>query len=96
MPHFISLMRYTQKGLADIKSSTERAKLSAERVEKVGGRSADIYLTMGAYDLVQVFEMPSDEAMMRYLLTARADGYVDPHVLRAFPATDYKRIIEEL
>ncbi|MEZ5774493.1 MAG: GYD domain-containing protein [Hyphomicrobiaceae bacterium] len=96
MPHFISLMRYTEKGLREIKGSTERARLSAERVEKLGGRSTDFYLTMGAYDLVQVFEMPSEESMMRYLLTARADGYVDPLVLRAFPAADYRRIVESL
>lgn len=96
MPHFISLMRYTQKGLSEIEGSTERAKLSAERVERLGGRSTDFYLTMGAYDLVQVFEMPSEQAMMRYLLTARADGYVDPLVLRAFPAAEYREIIGSL
>ena len=46
MPHFISLMRYTEKGLREIKGSTERARLSAERVEKLGGRSTDFQVTV--------------------------------------------------
>lgn len=93
MPHYISLMRYTQKGLAEIKDSPARAKASAARVAALGGHSVAIWLTMGTYDLVQVFEMPSDEAMMQYLLTARADGYVEPLVLKALESDDMRTII---
>ncbi|MET2827059.1 GYD domain-containing protein [Mesorhizobium shangrilense] len=94
MPYFISLMRLTQRGLDEIANSPERARVSRERVENLGGRSVALYSTMGAYDFVQVFEMPSEAAMMQYLLVARQDGHVDPVVLRAFDAPEWSSIVE--
>ena len=94
MPHYICLMRFTQRGLAEIRDSTARAAVSKTRVEKLGGRSVSFYLTMGAYDVVQIFEMPSEAAMMEYLLTARSDGHVDPLVLPAFDEAQYGAIIQ--
>lgn len=94
MPYFISLMRLTQRGLDEIANSPERARVSRERVEDLGGRSIALYATMGAYDFVQIFEMPSETAMMQYLLVARQDGHVDPVVLRAFDATAWSSIVE--
>ncbi|AZO43597.1 GYD domain-containing protein [Mesorhizobium sp. M7D.F.Ca.US.005.01.1.1] len=94
MPYFISLMRLTQRGLDEIANSPERARVSRERVEDLGGRSVALYATMGAYDFVQIFEMPSETAMMQYLLVARQDGHVDPVVLRAFDASAWSSIVE--
>jgi uncharacterized protein with GYD domain len=94
MPYFISLMRLTQRGLDEIANSPERARVSRERVEDLGGRSVALYATMGAYDFVQIFEMPSETAMMQYLLVARQDGHVDPVVLRAFDAPAWSSIVE--
>jgi uncharacterized protein with GYD domain len=94
MPYFISLMRLTQRGLDEIANSPERARVSRERVEDLGGRSVALYATMGVYDFVQIFEMPSETAMMQYLLVARQDGHVDPVVLRAFDASAWSSIVE--
>ncbi|RVD46074.1 GYD domain-containing protein [Mesorhizobium sp. M4B.F.Ca.ET.169.01.1.1] len=94
MPYFISLMRLTQRGLDEIANSPERARVSRERVEALGGRSVALYATMGAYDFVQIFEMPSEAAMMQYLLVARQDGHVDPVVLRSFDAQEWSSIVE--
>ncbi len=81
-------MRLTDKGLAELAGSPDRRKVSEERVAALGGRSIAFYATLGAYDFVQVFEMPDNEAMMEYVLTARRDGFVDPLILPAFdPAT---------
>jgi uncharacterized protein with GYD domain len=51
---------------------------------------------MGIYDFVQVFDMPSNEAMMEYLLKARQDGYVDPIVLPAFDVESYGNIVKTI
>lgn len=88
MPLFISLMRLTQRGLDELHNSPERARISKERVEKLGGRSIVFYATMGPYDFVQVFEMPDEARMMEYVLTARRDGHVEPLILPAFDTGD--------
>lgn len=93
MPHFISLMRLTQRGLDEIAHSQRRGRLSRERAETLGGRSVAFYATMGAYDFVQVFEMPDEATMMQYLITARRDGHVDPVILRAFDGDEWGSIV---
>lgn len=94
MPTYISLMRMKDKGYAELEHSPQRGRISAERVEKLGGRSIALYATMGPYDFVQVFEMPSDTAMMQYVATARGDGYVDPVILPAFDGAQWRGIVE--
>ncbi|UVC16536.1 GYD domain-containing protein [Mesorhizobium onobrychidis] len=93
---YISLMRLTDKGLAELAGSPERRKISEERVAALGGRSIAFYATLGTYDFVQVFEMPDNEAMMQYVLTARRDGFVEPLILPAFDPQIFGAIVERV
>jgi uncharacterized protein with GYD domain len=93
---YISLMRLTQKGLTELTDSAKRRKVSEDRVAALGGRSIAFYALLGPYDFVQVFEMPSNEAMMQYVLTARRDGHVEPLILPAFDTDTYGQILTEM
>ncbi|MCF1505947.1 GYD domain-containing protein [Afifella sp. H1R] len=93
---YVSLMRLTEKGLAELSDSVRRRKVSEERVAALGGRSIAFYAVMGPYDFVQVFEMPSNAAMMQYVLTARRDGHVDPLILPAFDTECWGGIVEHI
>lgn len=90
---YISLMRLTDKGLAELAGSPDRRKISEERVAALGGKSIAFYATLGAYDFVQVFEMPDNEAMLQYVLTARRDGFVEPLILPAFDPQTFGAIV---
>jgi uncharacterized protein with GYD domain len=90
---YISLMKLTPKGLAELGDSARRREVSEARVAALGGRSIAFYAVMGQYDFVQVFEMPSNEAMMQYVMTARRDGFVDPLILPAFDTDEWGRIV---
>lgn len=90
---YVSLMRLTQKGLDELTDSARRRKVSEERVAALGGRSIAFYALLGNYDFMQVFEMPSNEAMMQYVLTARRDGHVEPLILPAFDTETYGQIL---
>ncbi len=94
MIKYISLMKLTQRGLDELGDSAKRREVSEARVAALGGRSLAFYAVMGPYDFVQVFEMPSNEAMMQYVMTARRDGYVEPLIMPAFDTGDWGRIIE--
>lgn len=96
MLKYVSLMRLTAKGLAELAGSPARRKVSEERVAALGGRSLAFYATLGPYDFVQVFEMPSNEAMMQYVLAARRDGFVDPLILPAFDPPTFGAIVERV
>ncbi len=91
---YLSLMRLTQKGLAELTDSAKRRKVSEDRVAALGGRSIAFYALLGPYDFAQVFEMPSNEAMMQYVLTARRDGHVEPLILPAFDTKIYGQILD--
>lgn len=93
---FISLMKLTAKGLAELTDSAKRRKVSEDRVAALGGRSIAFYAVMGTYDFVQVFEMPSNEAMMQYVMTARRDGHVDPLILPAFDTESWGSIVNNV
>ena len=90
---YISLMKLTQRGLDELGDSARRRAVSEARVAALGGRSLAFHAVMGPYDFVQLFEMPSNEAMMQYVMTARRDGYVEPLIMPAFDTDDWGRII---
>jgi len=94
LQRYVSLMRLTAKGLAELSDSAARRKVSEDRVAALGGRSLSFYATLGPYDFVQIFEMPGNEAMMQYVLAARRDGFVDPLILPAFDPATFGAIVE--
>jgi len=93
---YISLMRFTDKGLGCLHESKQRLEQSQARTEALGGRSRAFFATLGVYDFVQVFEMPDNDTMMEYALTARRDGYVDPVILPAFETDSYSAILNRM
>ena len=50
MPGYISLCKYTQQGIAGIKTAPERLKQTKALFEKMGVRLVGIWWTLGEYD----------------------------------------------
>jgi len=96
MQQYVALLRLTPKGLQELGNSAARRKTSEDRVGSLGGRSIAFFITLGAYDFVQVFEMPSNAAMMQYALSARRDGFVEPLILPAFDIAKFNDILDNL
>jgi uncharacterized protein with GYD domain len=96
MPHFVSLVRYTQQGISKIKDSPARFDASKKAAEAEGGKVLAWYLTMGQYDAVLISEFPSDEACAKFALTVGSLGNVSTETLKAFPEAEYRKIIGSL
>ena len=96
MNTYIALVNYTEQGITAIKDSPERADHVGQLLAKAGGRVKDVYLTMGAYDFVVIFEAPDDETMTSVLLEAGRLGTVRTNTMRAFPKADFERIVAGL
>lgn len=96
MPTYITLIRFTQKGVEKIKESTSRLDAAKKGFEAAGGKMTGFYLTVGQYDAVAIAELPGDEALAKVALTLAAQGNVRTETLRAFKEDEYRKIIGSL
>jgi uncharacterized protein with GYD domain len=81
MPHYISLIRYTQKGVESLKDSPKRLDATKKAFEAAGGKLNAIYWTLGQYDAVTIEEFKDDEAGLRVNLAGDIQGYVRSETL---------------
>ena len=96
MPTYISLSRYTQKGVESIKDGPARLDAAKKNIAAAGGKLIGFYLTMGQYDLVTIAEFPDDETFARAGLAGVSQGYLRGETLRAFTEEEYRKIIAGL
>ena len=96
MATYISLMKFTDQGIKDIKEAPERIEKAFKGLEAMGGKIVDFYSTMGEYDYVAIAEGPSDEVAMTFLLGLGAAGNTRTTTLKAFKREDFVKIVKML
>jgi uncharacterized protein with GYD domain len=96
MPTYISLLRFTQKGIETIKDGSARLDAARKAYEALGARLKDFYLVTGQYDAVVVSEAPNDEAVAKLALALGSRGNVRSETFRAFTEAEYRNIIAAL
>ncbi len=96
MPGYVTLLKYTQQGLANVKASPERIKQAKAAGEKFGIRCVGFWLTMGEYDLVSIWDAPDDQTMAAFVLAQARLGNVATHTLRAFSEEEFAQIVSKL
>ena len=93
MATFITLVRFTARGVADFRKSPQRAEFFRTLAEEAGGRVKDVYWTLGAHDGVLIFEAPDEEAATALMLSLAASGNVTTQTLCAFDQAQFESII---
>lgn len=96
MPTYISLVQYTQQGIAKVKESPGRLDAARKAFEQAGARIKDFYLVMGEYDIVIITEAPNDEVVAKVSLMLGAQGNVRTQTVRAFTEAEYRKLIQSL
>jgi uncharacterized protein with GYD domain len=96
MPHYLTLLRYTQQGAAKIKESPARLDAAKKAAEGSKGKIHAWYLTMGKYDAVLISEFPDDDAAARFMLSTGALGNVSTQTLKAFTEAEFRKIVSSL
>ena len=66
MATYITLANYTDQGIRAIKEAPSRANAARELTKSFGGELKEIYLTMGAYDIIGISEAPDDETAAKF------------------------------
>ena len=93
MPTFVSLINWTEQGVANFKDTVVRAADARKAAAAMGGQIKDLYWTVGQYDLVTVAEFPDDETATAFLLALSSRGNVRTTTLRAFGDDEMTRIV---
>jgi uncharacterized protein with GYD domain len=96
MPTYVSLFKWTDQGIRNVKETVARTKANQEAIEKAGGRLIAAYWTQGSYDLVAIAEWPNEEAAMALLLQVGIAGNARSETMRAFSAEEMGRILQKL
>jgi uncharacterized protein with GYD domain len=96
MPTYISLMKFTDQGIKDIKEAPQRAEQLVKGLEAMGGKLVGLYFTMGEYDYVGIAEAPSDEVALTFLMSMGMAGNVKTTTLKAYKLEELKAIVNKL
>ena len=96
MPTYIILAGYTDQGIRDVKGTPKRQEAAKKMLKEMGAELKAIYLTMGAYDWVNVVEAPNDEVVAKFILSVCAAGNIRTATLKAFTEAEYRKIIAGL
>jgi uncharacterized protein with GYD domain len=96
MPTFVSLINWTDQGVANFRNTVARSEDAKRAAAAMGGTIRDIYWTVGPYDLVTVADFPDDTSATAFLLALSAAGNVRTTTLRAYGAEEMSQIIAKV
>ena len=80
MPTYVSLLKFTDKGIQTIKEAPKRVEAAKQM----------------ANDVVVISEAPDDETAVRMALAGAMPGNVKSETLRAFPVEEFMKIVAKL
>ncbi len=96
MTTYVAFGNWTDQGVQTIADSPHRLDAAKQQLEAMGGRVVAFYLTLGAYDMVLVYETPDDATAARFLLLLGSLGAVRTTTMKAFPEQAYREIVASL
>ena len=95
MPRYVTLINWTDQGIAGFQDSVDRYEAAQQQFEGLGVRFVDIYWTLGEHDIVSVVEAPDDESVTAALLKLGSGGNVRTKTMRAFSRDEMRAVIDK-
>lgn len=93
MATYVTLVKFTEKGVKSIKDSCKRAAEFKANAAKRGIQIKDQLWCMGAYDGALVYDAPNDEAATAAMLGLSSQDNVSTQTMRAFNADEMAKVI---
>ena len=93
MARYVSLINWTDQGIAAFQDTTDRADAAADLAKSLGAELHEIYWCLGAYDLVAILEAPDDETVTAFALKLSSAGNVRTATMRAYSRDEMSAII---
>jgi uncharacterized protein with GYD domain len=96
MARYISLIKFADQGIRNIKDTIKRGDAAKAEAEKLGMKIIEEFWTMGAYDGVVLFEAPDDETMTAFACKVSSLGNVRTATMRAFGREEMEGILGKI
>jgi len=96
VPHFVSLMKWTSTGRMGLPAWRDRVEEGERTIEEAGGKLVGVWVTLGQYDVVEVFEAPDDATALEIITKLGRHGAEETETLRAFTRDEAEEIIRRL
>jgi uncharacterized protein with GYD domain len=96
VPIYIALMRWTSQGIGGLPAWRERMEEGERAIAERGGSLIGAYVTLGRFDVVEIFEAPDDETAYQCVVAAAHHGNVTTETLRAFTRDEAEALIKAL
>lgn len=96
MTTYIMLANWTEQGIRNVRESPKRLDAARKALKDMGGDIKSFFLTMGAQDMIVIYEAPDDAIAARFTLMLGAAGNIRTQTLKAFPEQAYREIIHSL
>jgi uncharacterized protein with GYD domain len=96
MPVYVMLGNLTHAAFDELDSIEERDRKAAALIESLGGKLISLWYTLGQYDFVVVFEMPSKEMLVKFLAIVGKSGTVRTETLETIPTGMFYTIAKEI
>jgi uncharacterized protein with GYD domain len=95
MPRYVTLINWTEQGIAGFKDTVDRYEAAQQQFEGLGVQFVDVYWTLGEHDIVSVIEAPDDESVTAALLSLGSAGNVRTKTMRAFSRDEMRGVIDK-
>lgn len=96
MPTYIAMLKWTPKGVQDLKQSPSRLDAARKGFESAGVKMKDFYMVTGRHDMIAIIEAPDDTTLAKALLATMSQGSVTSETCRAFTEDEYRKIVAGL
>jgi len=96
MAKYISLVKYTGKGIENVKQSPSRFDDFKKLCESMGAKVDGFYLTMGRCDMLLILDAPDSATVAKIILATSSRGAVSTETMQAFSEAEYRKIISEV
>jgi uncharacterized protein with GYD domain len=96
MASYLTLIKFTDKGVKDIKDTGKRAAEFKAHAKKHGIKVREEYWCMGAYDGFILFDAADDETATAAILSLSSRDNVTTQTLRAFGAAEITKILGQI
>jgi uncharacterized protein with GYD domain len=96
MPTFVLSLNWTEQGIHKVKDAPKRNKAAKELAKKLGIEIKNVYLTSGDDDLLLIVETPNGDNVAKFALAISSQGNVRTRTVRAWPETEFFKLISEL
>jgi uncharacterized protein with GYD domain len=93
MARFVMLLKFTEKGLANVKESPARAAAFKAAATKAGASVEAQYWLLGDFDGIAILNAPNEATATGAALNLAALGNVRTCLCRAFDEAEFKSLL---